>query len=309
MMDGNIEKKETETVTDTDFLEDVTDADFLEDSRRYIKNDMEDLTGNFLKLGFDLYVVKKYEYYKAGGYKSVAEFAETEFGIKKSTCFNLINCMTAYSENHCSMDLDDRYKGYGYSQLVEMLSLPDYGKGVVTPDMSVAKIREVKKFGAPVDELILDEEIENLCYELREAVKPFSRENVKAEIAKRCRDYFFLTSGGEAFRFYPNYIQGKNYRYTQALLLECIEKYSGFEDAVEPEPFQTSGMEEPEEPAELNFEEAHNRRHELPLSEVLMNLLKVNIRNTDKVKAIIEYLNTENEDSGVIPDVWNKEEK
>ena len=166
MENGNIEK--TETVTDTDFLEDVTDADFLEDCRRDIKNDMEDLVNNFLNLGFHLYVVKKYEYYKADGYISVAEFAETEFGIKKSTCFNLINCMTAYSEDHCSMFLDDRYKKYGYSQLVEMLSLPDYGKGVVTPDMSVAKIREIKKFGAPIDEQKLEEEIENLCYELRE---------------------------------------------------------------------------------------------------------------------------------------------
>lgn len=271
----------------------LTVIDQLESSRKYIRADMENLAQNFIKLGYHLYEVQRYKYYEADGYTSVAEFAETEFGIKKSTCFNLIKCVQAYSVNQHSMFLDDKYKKFGYSQLVEMLSLPDYGKGKVSSDMSVSKIREIKKFGALVDEQKIKGEIQRYCDLVSEDIKPFTFEKVRDDIAKRC-EYHHCYSPPK-LSFSPGFIEGENYHYTPALFLQCIEKYVGFDEPEEEnaEPVQTSGLEPEiiEEAPHITFQERHDLANEIPLEDVLMELLRCNIKYVDKVKAIIGYLN------------------
>lgn len=266
----------------------IMPAEYLESSRRYIRADMEDIAANFLKLGYHLYEVQRQGTYTHAGYGSVAEFAETEFGIKKSTCYNLIKLVLHYSRDGHSMYLEDKYGGFGYSQLVEMLPLEDGERGMVKPDMSIVQIREIKKFGSAVDRQEQEAEIRKYCDFVMGDIKPFSRANVKNDIAGRCKRYNYNSQHGMSFS--PGYIKGEHYRYTPSSLLACIGEYVSFEEEA-PEPVQTSGLDAEAEPPRLTFEEEHNQRYQTPLEDVLMGLLKNNIKNRDKVKAIIEYLN------------------
>lgn len=292
----------------------ILPAEYLESSRQYIREDMKNIAVNFLKLGYHLRELHRDGTYAHAGYNSVAEFAETEFGIKKSTCYNFIKLVETYSQNGNSIYLDEDYEGFGYSQLVEMLSLPEEKRIRINPDMSIVQIREVKKFGWVVDREKQKEEIRKYCAYVKDVVKPFSRENVKDYIARACRSHNSAWFSDYRFSFSPGSISLEDYHYTPASFLECIEKYVGFEedeeelepvqtsgtdeDEEEPEPVQTSGMDENVVEPEsfrlfgLSFEEAHDQVNDTPLADVLMTLLKNNIKNVDKVKAIIEYLNS-----------------
>ena len=56
-----------------------------------------------------------------------------------------IKCNIRFSKNGFSMELDDRYIGFGKSQIQELLSLNSEQLEQVTPDMTVAQIREIRK--------------------------------------------------------------------------------------------------------------------------------------------------------------------
>jgi len=124
---------------------DTLERSWLDCSRGYINNDLQSIGESFLKLGAHLKEVRDNKYYELGGYKNVFDFALDEFNLSKSSVSRFINIHIAFSENHNSFHIAQKYKEYNYSQLCEMLSCADDLLAEIKPNMSVKDIRELKK--------------------------------------------------------------------------------------------------------------------------------------------------------------------
>ena len=117
-----------------------------------IVEDFADIKKRYITLGFHLDEFKRYEYYKDFGYLTFSEFCEKNIPLDKSSisrCLSVFERFSArdeYSPACRKMWIDDKFKDFSYSQLVEIVSLPRVAQDYITPDMSVSKIRDVKRF-------------------------------------------------------------------------------------------------------------------------------------------------------------------
>jgi hypothetical protein len=84
--------------------------------------------------------------YEAEGYKSVAEFALKEHGLKPSTTSRWISINREFSLGGYDKTLDPKYADMNASQLIEMLGLPIEDRSLVTAGTSREDIREMKRF-------------------------------------------------------------------------------------------------------------------------------------------------------------------
>ncbi len=75
--------------------------------------------------------------------KNIYEYALQELDLSKTTTFNLMAVAKAFS-NDCR-GLKEEYKGYSFSQLVELLSFPKEFLPYAHPSMSVKDLRLLKK--------------------------------------------------------------------------------------------------------------------------------------------------------------------
>lgn len=125
-----------------------------------IKKAMYDAANQFVYIGFLLWEVQEYGYYREKGYSSVYEYAETELGFKKSSTKNFIAINYEFGcrddrprgiAHQRTMSLQPQYKQFKYSQLCEMLSMSDKQREKVTPDMTVKQIRDLKRGEAEPD--------------------------------------------------------------------------------------------------------------------------------------------------------------
>ena len=120
-----------------------------------IKKAMFESAKQFVYIGFLLKEVRDYKYYEEGGYESVYAYAEFELGFKKSSTKNFI----AIAENFGvqkytyqgirresqTMSLQQEYKEFNYSQLVELLAMSDTQRAKAKPDMTIKQLREIKR--------------------------------------------------------------------------------------------------------------------------------------------------------------------
>ena len=116
-----------------------------------IKDAMQETAKQFVYIGFLLWEVREYKYYRENGYQNVYEYAEAELGFKISTTKNLIAICVQfckrcgeYKENP-TMFLDERWSNYRYSQLTELLSMSAPKRDQTSPSMTVKQLRELKK--------------------------------------------------------------------------------------------------------------------------------------------------------------------
>lgn len=114
-----------------------------------IKEQMRNIQNAFITIGFQLHWIRENNMFRVLNYRNVYEYAEKEYGIKKTTCCNFISII----ENYADRDEDgqviesiaDCYRNYSASQLVAMLGMTDEMKQQVTPDMSVRAISRLRK--------------------------------------------------------------------------------------------------------------------------------------------------------------------
>ncbi len=87
--------------------------------------------------------------YKVLNYKNIMDYAEKEFGIKKSTCCNFINIIETYAERDENGEVIESiaecYRNFSSSQLIAMIGMPEEMQQQVTPDMSVRAINRLRK--------------------------------------------------------------------------------------------------------------------------------------------------------------------
>ena len=114
-----------------------------------IKQEMRNIQNSFLVIGFQLHWIKANNMYKVLNYKNIMDYAEKEFGIKKSTCCNFINIIETYAERDENGEVIESiaecYRNFSSSQLIAMIGMPEEMQQQVTPDMSVRAINRLRK--------------------------------------------------------------------------------------------------------------------------------------------------------------------
>ena len=116
-------------------------SEFKERLDKNISNQAE----SFVEAGYLLKIARDTDILSDSGYKTVAEFAQKEYGFTKDLVSRYIAINDRFSEGGYSEKLADKYQGYGYSKLAEMLTLPDSILEEISTTLSKTQIQEIKK--------------------------------------------------------------------------------------------------------------------------------------------------------------------
>ena len=94
-----------------------------------IKEQMRNIQNAFITIGFQLHWIRENNMFRVLNYKNVYEYAEKEYGIKKTTCCNFISIVENYADRdengNVIESISDCYRNYSASQLVAMLGMSD----------------------------------------------------------------------------------------------------------------------------------------------------------------------------------------
>lgn len=156
-----------------------------------IREQMRNIQNAFITIGFQLHWIRENNMFRVLNYKNVYEYAEKEYGLKKTTCCNFISIIENYAERDENggviESIADCYRNYSASQLVAMLGMNEDMRQQVTPDMSVRAINRLRKgepepgtvdtSSAPVEEVETEKDTENSAAE----EEPVSEDTVREE--------------------------------------------------------------------------------------------------------------------------------
>lgn len=123
----------------------ITLNDWLE-MKQKLKQELLGVKQSFVRIGYVLRKIDDEKLYEQDGYKSVAEFAKSEYGLEGSTVSRFMSINREYSIDGYSERLKPEYADFNRSQLEEMLKLPETDREMITPDTARKEIRDIKKF-------------------------------------------------------------------------------------------------------------------------------------------------------------------
>ena len=137
----------------------------------------------FVKIGYLLKVARDTAVLHESGYKTVAEFAQAEYGLTKDVVSRYIAINDRYSENGYSECLQEQYRPYGVAKLGEMLTLSDEAISMLSPDMTRTEIQHIKK------EIRQEEQITDL--EVMIEGQTDQQQSIENNLGKVLHQYFF----------------------------------------------------------------------------------------------------------------------
>lgn len=115
----------------------------VEDVRMIFHN----VSSHYIKVGFYLYVIRGRELYRPK-YHNIYDFGQDVFDLKRSSIASYIAVCERFSVldslGRPTDELEERFKGFAFTHLVEMLSLTDGQLAQVIPGMRVKDIRALK---------------------------------------------------------------------------------------------------------------------------------------------------------------------
>lgn len=117
----------------------------LDTIKSIIKDNINNASRAFIKIGFYLKDVRDRELYKTEGYESIWEFAQAEFGIGKSSASSFMSINDRFSVDGNSPELLEQFRDFTSSKLSEMLTLSDEQIEQIKPETTIVEIREIKK--------------------------------------------------------------------------------------------------------------------------------------------------------------------
>ncbi len=123
----------------------ITLNDWME-MKQKLKQELLGVKQSFVRIGYALRKIDDAKLYEQDGYKSIAEFAKSEYGLEGSTVSRFIAINREYSIDGYSERLKPEYADFNRSQLEEMLKLPETDREMITPDTARKEIRDIKKF-------------------------------------------------------------------------------------------------------------------------------------------------------------------
>lgn len=115
------------------------------EAKTVLQENMDNIKVSFIAAGYYLKYIRDNGLFREDGYESIWDFAEDNYGIKKSTASRWMAMNDKFSKEGNSPILAEEFRGFEKSQLQEMLYLDDKQIETVTPDMTVKDIREVRK--------------------------------------------------------------------------------------------------------------------------------------------------------------------
>lgn len=113
--------------------------------RKALDKELHNQAEGFVRTGYLLKVARDTDILRESGYKSVAEFAQAEYGLTKDVVSRYISINDRYSEDGYSERLQAKYQGYGVAKLQDMLTLPDAIIEIMSPELTRKEIQEVKR--------------------------------------------------------------------------------------------------------------------------------------------------------------------
>lgn len=114
------------------------------ETKDIIKEKLQNMSRDFVAIGFYLKLIRDKSLFLEDGYKSIWEFAEDNYGIKRSTASRWMAMNDRFSKNGNTPILSEEYISFGKSQLQEMLYLNDKQMEEVKPDMTAREIRGIR---------------------------------------------------------------------------------------------------------------------------------------------------------------------
>lgn len=120
-----------------------------EDFVNLVKIELNDIKRSFFKIGFRLREANNNGYYKKLGFENISDCAETLFGFKKSTTYELMDIAFWFRSKESPMCIDPKYQDYNQSQLTLFNSINcarDSFIKMSSPSDSIAKLRKAKSY-------------------------------------------------------------------------------------------------------------------------------------------------------------------
>lgn len=111
-----------------------------------IRTELKKAANSFVFIGYRLRQILDSMAFREDGYGDIYDFAKGEFGLGKSAVSRFIAINKKYSVDGYGPTLLEEYDAYGSSKLSEMLSLDMEDTKLISADMTVSQIREVKDF-------------------------------------------------------------------------------------------------------------------------------------------------------------------
>lgn len=153
--------------------------------KQKLKQELLGVKQSFVRIGYALRQIDDQKLYEQDGYKSIAEFAQAEYGLGPSITSRFMSINKEYSVDGYSEHLRPEYADMGRSQLEEMLKLPESDRQMIRPETSREDIRELKRFNKSEPDAEQADSIEKLVqkfYEIHpETVKKLEQSTAYAE--------------------------------------------------------------------------------------------------------------------------------
>lgn len=168
MNTNELQKKETEatnspasasTDTETSVTPDVMNPPVSKDSNpdvlskelseriKTLDTLVKDLTKNFVKIGYELVLIRQKKLYKELDFKTFEDFVQTQYGFSRSSAYNFINVCLKYSVKDDAGQptklLSKEYAKFSSSQLIAMLKLNDEVIAQVDPNITIKEIKKL----------------------------------------------------------------------------------------------------------------------------------------------------------------------
>lgn len=172
--------------------------------KQKLKQELLGVKQSFVRIGYALRQIDDQKLYEQDGYKSIAEFAQAEYGLGPSITSRFMSINREYSIDGYSEHLRPEYADMGRSQLEEMLKLPESDRQMIRPETSREDIRELKRFNKSEPDAEQADSIEKLVrkfYEIHpETVKELEQSTAYAEWNVEKMAEIVNPSGTKTFR-------------------------------------------------------------------------------------------------------------
>ncbi len=122
-----------------------TEFKTYEEFEQQVSTELSKQAESFVRLGYLMKIARDTDILQSSGYANVTEFAADKYNLTKDQVSRFIHINDKFSKEGYSEELEDQYKGYGYSKLSVMLTLPESVVNVLDPQMTRSQIVEVQK--------------------------------------------------------------------------------------------------------------------------------------------------------------------
>lgn len=135
--------------TDNSVSSDIKNMQALDRYTNDILNQVSNISKSFCKIGYCLWKLRKDKLYLSRDFKSLGDYAESVLHIKKSSAYNYIKVCERFSKydghGFPTANLKDSYTDFNFTQLSEILYLPEKAAEEIKSDMTVSEIRNIRK--------------------------------------------------------------------------------------------------------------------------------------------------------------------